>query len=295
MTIPLDEILSGDGDAVSSIPETTTSAVAEESSLEQIGESQSAQDQDATTTPEQGEAQIAEAERERRRGSGAQLDAAEDRHRQELERVRKEEAERWRRTMASEVPRQVQEALLKAQQQQQPPPTVFDDEAGAIKYHSRQDIDPELRAMREAFHVQARILAEQKYGGPEKVSSMLQAVDSAAQKGVIDPSAYASIINSPNAIMLALSTYERELHRIDPEAYEKQQEIKVLEKYGLTPETAIQRQQNGGTQQAQASTFNKHAMPTDYSKARNIANRSAGPPWAGPSPLQDIFNQKRSG
>lgn len=282
----LDHILSGGGESVPSSDETVPE------NLEPVEASTEAGSQDGPAPADNSaDPQGTEEERERRRGSGAQLDAAEERHRQELERARKEEADKHRRILAAEKARWDQEVAQRREQEKRqqagnPADVIFTDPVEGV----RMIYQPDLEAIRseaiERQMVMSRSFCEMQLG-PERFKEVNSLFDSAVAEGRVDADALRRVSQDPLPWLRA-DEWLKQQERLSPDydtRLKDKYEAEFREKYGIT----------GGSHQAQASTFNKQAMPSDYSKARNVANRSTGPAWAGPDPIKDIFNRARSG
>lgn len=296
MTTPLDEILSRDSGAVPA-QETNVADVRSEPE----GETQQEQIQTSNASSEQAEA-AAEAERERRRGSGGQLDAAKDRHRQELEqateRVRKEEAERWRRTLAAEVRRAEQDAFQRAQQQHTPPPPIeeeiFNNPTSAIQ----RAVSPQFEQANQKALYNDRLIAEGRFGD-SAVAEAEAAFISALQNGQIDPngSQYHQVVASPNRYAASVQ-WHKEYKR--SQLLSDQRVSSVLDKFGTDPsliekfETFISSNQQVPAEQQQQQQQPAPVMPSNLATVRSVGARN-GPAWGGPAPINDIFARKRSG
>lgn len=282
MSNSLDDILSGGGEAMPESPEVNVAEVATEA----VGEIQP--EQASAESGGQTEAS-AESEREKRRGSGAQLDAAEERHRQELERARKEAKDEARRMFAAEAPRIKETAVqeyLQQQKQQQP-----DDAVDRVFSDPRALIREEMAAAEKAreFERNQRDWEQQRYYaelhfGAEKVAKAETAFEEAYKSGQIGEADIRTIATSPNRAAAAIQWLERQtvLAEIgnDPAAYRAK--IAAEEREKILAE-------QGGQQQVQQRPA---VMPSNFTTTRNVGARN-GSVWSGPSSINEIFDLTR--
>ncbi len=290
---PLEDILPGNG---ASMPGTEPTVVAENqpASTEVIAAGQDA------TAPIDGHPEGTPADREKRRGSGAQLDARDERHREDIERIRREERAEARRMLAAEIPRQVQAQLQAIQQQQkQPePPDQFDDFGGAVTHAVRPTINEALTPLQQSMMFNSRLVAKSIHG--EKADEAEKAFNEAAAAGQMDPDEWNRINNSPNPFHEAVLWHQQQQRAsliqnpkvsrfldkasTDPELLDR---VDAFLESGGDPQTLTQLGNGGQAQQRPA------VMPSNFAAARNVGART-GPAWSGPASIQDIFDRKRA-
>lgn len=165
--------------------------------------------------------------------------------------------------------------------QEQPKPDWFENPEGATQHAVQQSVDPHFQRINQTLLANAQLVAGMKYGD-DKVEAADKAFMDAVQSGKIDPADYQRVTTSPNIFAAAVQWHQRQqaLTEIgdDPAAYRAKVEAELLAKHGLT--------QNDNGQQQQASPA--QAMPSNIAGARNVGSRT-GPAWSGPPSLQDIF------
>jgi len=275
MTESLDNILSGSGGAV---PEQNTQV---EEQVTQVFEGESQQEQPEAS--EQGEQQQGGQKTVPHEALHAEKQKVK-RYTEEVSSLRQEIADRdaaWERRIAQ---------LLEAQKPKQEPqqkPDWFENPEAATQHAVRETLTPQLDQVTSTLMATAQMVAGIKYGD-DKVAEAEQAFINAMRSQKLDPADYQKVANSPNRYAAAVQWHQRQLAQAeigdDPAAYKAKLEAEVREK------VLAELQQGDGqqTQQRQAT------MPSNFATARNVGSR-AGPAWAGPAPLQDIFNRQRSG
>jgi hypothetical protein len=265
VTESLDNILSGQSDAVSE--------QVEEKVVTQAPEGES---------PEPIEAESAEGEQ---RGSKMVPHEALHAEKQKVKRYTEEVADfrkqlsetnaAWERRMADLV------QAVKPKQEPQQPPDQFEDFSGA----TRHVVQPEFERINQTLLAIARDNAETRFT-PETVSEAEQAFISAYQSQKLDPADYQKVVNSPNRYAAAVQWHKRQLAQAeigdDPAAFRAKLETELREK--ITAEL-----QQGEQQQAAPAA---RVMPSNLAGARNVGARS-GPAWSGPSSIDDIFSRAR--
>lgn len=268
----LDNILSGQGDAVSEQAATTeeVTQAATEGQLageeQQTGaEGQEGQEQRQAMVPH--EALHAEKQKVKRYT---------------------EEVSGFRRTNEA-LQRQVAELLQRVpipKKEEAAKHDWFENPDAATQQVVQQSVDPQFQRLYQTMHANAQLIASVKYGD-EKVAAADQAFMEAVQSGKLDPVEYQRVTTAPNIFAAAVQWHQRQLAQAeigdDPTAYRAKVEAEILAKYGIQP----------GTQQ-QAQPGNPAApvvMPSNIAGARNVGSRS-GPAWSGPPSLQDIFARK---
>lgn len=263
----LDNILSGQGDAVSEI--NNQEQVAQETQAE--GESQQ-QEQKATTQEDQQQGQkmvpheALHAEKQKTK-----------RYTEEVSSLRQEIADRdsaWERRIA---------ALMEAQKPKPEPqqkPDWFENPDAAAQHTMQQTVNPRFDAVNRVLMENAKLVAGLKYGD-DKIEAADKAFMDAVQTGKIDPADYQRVTTAPNIFAAAVQWHQRQQAQAeigdDPAAYRARLEAEIREK--LTAELQQGEQQ---TQQRQP------VMPSNIAGARNVGSRT-GPAWSGPPSLQDIF------
>lgn len=271
----LDNILSGQSDAVSE-------QTAVEESVAQAAEGASQQEQSTDTD----EVQATEVNGQRMVPHAA-LHASKEKVKRYTEQVAEfEKSMGGVREQNAMLTRQVTELLTRIPQQkaeQQQPPDQFDDFPGA----TRHVVQPEFQRIEQQLLAIAKDTAVTRFT-EEKVNEAEQAFISALQSKKLDPADYQKVVGSPNRYAAAVQWHQRQVAQAeigdDPAAYKTKLEAELREK--------IAAEQQQGGQQAQQRQ--QEVMPTNLAGARNAGARS-GPAWAGPSSIDDIFNRQRSG
>lgn len=171
------------------------------------------------------------------------------------------------------------------QPQKAPPPDFYENPEAATQHTVQQSVNPHFERINQTLLANAQLVAGMKYGD-DKVAEADQAFMQAVQSGKIDPADYQKVTTAPNIFAAAVQWHQREQARAeigdDPAAFRAKVEAEVLAKHGLA-------QQQGTPQQQQAQPA--AVMPSNIAGARNVGARS-GPAWSGPPSLQDIFNRK---
>lgn len=176
-------------------------------------------------------------------------------------------------------------AQLLEQQKPQPQATDwFSDPDAAFQQNLQRNVHPYLQ--QQAQHVQAtrelvsRRFAEQTYGK----DNLTAAYSELEQRLRTDPQAgavYQQIMQSGDPWDALGQWHKRETflaEASDPESYRAKIKAEVLAE--LQPGNGL------------APLAQKPVMPTNLAGARSVGNRS-GPAWAGPTPINDIFDRKR--
>lgn len=260
----LDNILSGQSEALSAANETEVAQVAE-------GEGQQ----------EQTDAEGAEGETQGQRMVPQQALHAE---KQKVKRYT-EEVSDFRRSNEA-LQRQVAELLQRVpipKQEEAPKPDWFENPEVAAQHTVHSTVAPQFDRINQTLMAIAKDTAIGRYT-EEKVGEAEAAFNRAAQAGAIDPAVHAQINNSPNPWAAAVKWYNAQQAKAeigdDPAAYRAKLEAEILAKHGLTAE--------GGAVERQPATV----MPSNLAGARNVGSRS-GPAWSGPPSLNEIFDTSR--
>ncbi len=269
----LDNILSGQSDAVSEQP-----AVEENVSQVADGEGQQQQidnDEDQATDVN-GQRMVPH----------AALHASKEKVKRYTEQVAEfEKSMGGVREQNAMLTRQVTELLQRIpqpKQEQQQAPDQFDDFPGA----TRHVVQPEFQRIEQQLLAIAKDTAVTRFT-EEKVEEAERAFLIALEGKKLDPADYQKVVGSPNRYAAAVQWHQRQLAQAeigdDPAAFRAKLEAELREK--LTAELT-----NGDQPQTQQRPT---VMPSNLASARNVGNRSAGPAWSGPAPIQDIFNRTR--
>jgi hypothetical protein len=268
----LDNILSGQGDAVSEQLNNE-----EVTQAEQVGEAQ--QEQPKTEPDEDQAVDVG--------GQKMVPHAALHASKEKVKRYTEEVAD-FRKSNES-LQRQVNELLQripvpkKETPQEQPRPDWFENPEGATQYTVQQSVDPHFQRINQTLLANAQLVAGMKYGD-DKVAEADQAFMQAVQSGKIDPADYQKVTTAPNIFAAAVQWHQREQAKAeigdDITAYRAKLEAELREKI-----TAELQQSNG-----QQASMPAAVMPSNIAGARNVGSRT-GPAWSGPPSLQDIFSR----
>jgi|GEM_PF-6401881 len=265
MTKSLDDILSGNGEAVPEQPEANQEQVTQETQVSGQAESNPPEGGERETQP-QGQKMVPHealhAERQKVK-----------RYTEEVADFRKQLQEtnaQWERRMAQLI------ETIKPQQAQQAPPDWWENPGAATGYHIDQRVNPLEQKFMSLESQILRLTAIQQYGA-EKVSAFEKYVQDAMSSNDPEIATLAAQMRaSPDPMKVGLDWYEK--RTFDPAAKEAEIEARILEKYGIDP--------NKPQQQQPAPSV----MPSNLAGARNVGNRS-GPAWAGPPTINDIFKR----
>ena len=174
----------------------------------------------------------------------------------------------WERRMA-----QLMERFNPPQQQPQAPPDWFEN-PNAAAMHA---VGPHLDRMEQVLLANAKLTAGTKFGD-DKVDEAEKAFIQAVERKSLDPADYHKVVNSPNRYAAAVQWHARQQAQQeigdDPAAYKERLRAQILEELK--------------TEQPAPGTA--PVMPSNLAGARNVGVR-AGPAWAGPRPLSDIFKR----
>lgn len=272
MTETLDNILSGNGDAV-----TAQEANTNEENVAQQTDGESQQQTDAATQEEE----VHQADQKMVPHGALHAEKQKvKRYTEEVSSLRQEIADRdsaWERRIA---------ALMEAQKptsELQKKPDWYENPEAATQFAVQQSVNPQFDQITQTLMANAQIVAGLKYGD-DKVAAAEQAFLDALRSNRVDQADYQKVVRSPNRYAAAVQWHQRQLAQAeigdDPAAYKAKVEAEVLARYGLQP---------GSQQQAQpGQQATPTVMPSNIAGARNVGSRS-GPAWSGPPTLQDIF------
>lgn len=154
-------------------------------------------------------------------------------------------------------------------QQQEPVIDWYSDPDGAIGQRLDRVLTPLDGKFRKLETEMMRLSAMQQYGA-DKVQAFEKYAGEAIGRG--DPEMIAlsaQMRASPDPMATGLKWFEQ--RTFDPAAERERLKAELLAEMGQQP------QQNG-----------QPVMPSNLATARNVGSR-AGPAWAGPKPLSDIF------
>lgn len=266
----LDNILSGQGEALSENPtEEVTHAVEPDAQAE----GEQPVDADQQEGKEQGRKMVPHealhAEKQKTK-----------RYTEEVSSLRQEIADRdaaWERRIA-----QLMEAQ-KPKAEPQSKPDWYENPDAAASHAFQQNAIPHFQQINQALMANNKLVAELKFGD-DKVQAADDAFMAAVRSGKIDQADFQKVTAAPNIFAAAVQWHQRQLAQAeigdDPSAYRAKVEAEILAKYGIQP---------GTQQQAQpGQSVTTAAMPSNIAGARNVGSRS-GPAWSGPPTLQDIF------
>jgi hypothetical protein len=174
---------------------------------------------------------------------------------------------------------QLLDAVKQPPQQQQPPDFFENPEAGVLRA-----VAPHLQQVNQRQALIVEELARTRYGD-EVVDEAAQAYEQLRANGQLDPADYHKISNSQNPYSAVVQWHKKRQASLeigdDPAAYREKVKAELL--------AELQQQNGNGAAQQQAAPV----MPSNLATARNVGSR-AGPAWAGPMPLNDIFSRGRA-
>lgn len=253
MTESLDNILSGKGEA---LPEPVITPEPEPAP-EQPGVTPEPEPQDSgEKRPPIGAIRNAEREKAAKRYTEQVAD---------FEKKLEETNAAWERRMA-----QVLDAVKQPQQPQQAPDWFENPNAATM--HA---INPHLEAIQQQNLALAKELAETRFT-PDRVNEAERAFIKAMQAQTLDPADYQKVVSSPNRYAAAVQWFAKRqvLEEVgdDPAAYKEKLKAELLAELKTGAPTA------------------QPVMPSNLAGARNVGTR-AGPAWAGPTALADIFKR----
>jgi hypothetical protein len=262
----VDEILSGGGEAVR--PETTTeqpvAQAAESSAAEQPGN----------------EEQANEPERQGEQAEGPKTVplAALHAEKQKVKRYTEEVADVRQKLASQEA---MLQQLLASQQRAQAPqpqeaPDYYVDPQNAVLH----TVAPHFQRMQAMVEPLFRQVAEQKHGSDAVTSAIAEWQTTVAQQALA-PHEVEMVANAPNKFDAVVQWHKQREILKDPDGYRSKIEAELRAKIEA---------EMRGQQAAPANRPNPTVMPSNLSTVRNVGSR-AGPAWAGPTPLQDIFKR----
>lgn len=259
---PLDDILSGQGEALPA-PETAPETVAP-----------------AAETPTEPTEPAEQTGDDQKMVPHAALHAEKQKVKRYTEEVAATRAEVAKANAEATETRRLLTAFMEQQRQTQPPQQAPDwfEKPDAATMHV---VGPHLERVEQALLANAKMIAGTKYGD-DKVDEAEKAFIKAINDRTLDQADYHKVVNSPNRYAAAAQWHARRqaLEEIgdDPAAYKERLESEIREK--LKAEQPVHH--NGGNGSA--------IMPSNLAGARNVGTR-AGPAWAGPTPINDIFKR----
>lgn len=271
---PLENILSGRGEAM------PQSEVTEQPAQQQ--EPQAAQQPQAQPDPDEPEAfdvggqkmvpqQALHAQREKVKRYTEQV--------ADFERKLTEQNEAWERRFGQLLNTVRQPP---AQQEQPKEPDWFENPTEA----ARNAVAPQFGQVEQMLMANSRLIAEAKFGD-DKVKGAEEAFIAAVQRNALDPADYQRVVNSPNRYAAAVQWHQRQQAQAeigdDPAAFKAKVEAELREKL-------LAELQQGGAPQSQQPA---PVMPSNLAAVRNVGNRS-GPAWGGPQPTESIFATNRA-
>lgn len=175
---------------------------------------------------------------------------------------------------------------LTPQQQEQEAPDPFTDFGGAVSHQVAPYFQPIANELGQVRNVLANLQAAAVFGGEEPLNEFKQFVLEAQQKG--DP-AYAEL----SAAMEAAGQSGRNPYAVGKEWFARHKLVKDIGtdpaayREKLKAEILAEMKGEGGDGKPNPAA---PVMPSNLAQARNVGTR-AGPAWAGPKPLADIFKR----
>jgi len=266
----LESILSGERESAP-VPETATTPAQPETTEQPQGQPEPSSE--AEPQPDEtGKVPLAALHAERNKVKRYTEQVAE--FQSKLEQQNAQWEQRFSQILTAVAPKQ-------AQPEAAPAPDFWADPEAAMRTQATEAISPLQQQMR----AMAREVAEVRYQ-PETVEKAVNAFDSAAKTGQLDPEIYRRVMASSNPYAAAVQWHQHTstMSEIgaDPVAYK----AKLADEIRAQVMAEIQ----GGT--APAGTQPAQVMPSNFAAARNVGTR-AGPAWGGPAPLQDIFARRK--
>ena len=167
------------------------------------------------------------------------------------------------------------------QPEPQAPPDFFADPDAYL--------DSRLQPLQQQFEqqrlAQSEMLAVEKFGN-EAVADAFQAFQQYAQTDPASQIEHRRIMSSPHPFGELVKWRERHkaLSEIgsDPVGFRAKLEEEIRQKVLAELQPT----------QTQAPAQTAPVMPSNFAGARNVGNRSTGPAWSGPTPINDIFARK---
>lgn len=160
-------------------------------------------------------------------------------------------------------------------------PDFWEAPESAIDHRLTQAVAPIQQALAAQREGMSRMMAVEKHG-EDAVNEAYQAI--AALKAAGSPefqATYHQVMSSPHpyGALVAWHGKQKVMSEIgsDPAAYREKIKAELL----------AEMQANGGQTQALQPA---PVMPSNFATARNVGSR-AGPAWAGPTPIADIFKR----
>lgn len=250
----LDQILSGKGETVPEPEKTETDKpVVEEVSGTVSGATDFAETKDGE---EQQTVPIAALHASRRKYTDTVAD---------FQREIRERDANWERRIA-----ELTQALTP--KPQDAPVDWYQDPDASFRQRGRELIDPVVGQLSTLQSELAQLKAEREFG--DKYQDFISLVTEATRNGDPEVRVLSAMMDaSPQPYKVAKEWFERKT--FDPAAKEAEIEARVLEKYGIRPDSKPQI---------------PATMPTPLEAARNVGSRT-GPAWGGPTPLGDIFKR----
>jgi hypothetical protein len=159
-------------------------------------------------------------------------------------------------------------------------PDFWEAPETAIDHRLNQAITPIQQALMAQREGMSRMIAAEKHG-EEAVNEAYQALASLrASNSPEFQATYQQVMSSPHpyGALVAWHGKQKVMSEIgsDPAAYREKIKAELLAEMG--------------GQQPQAQPNQVPVMPSNFATARNVGSR-AGPTWAGPTPIADIFKR----
>lgn len=189
----------------------------------------------------------------------------------------RQEAGELKRNLA-EMKRRLEEATKPKQE----PIGFLEDEDAAFKQRFDQMFGQHLAPFQQKLAATETALFEERLyrlAGGEKAAAIEQEISKAFAAGDPEIAVLSQALQTHGVagVKALVEWYDR--RTFDPAAKEAEIEARVLAKYGIDPGR-------------QAQPKPAPVMPSNIAGARNVGSR-AGPEWAGPTPIEDIFASRK--
>jgi hypothetical protein len=269
----LESILSGEGAPASEPQATTTTATPETTQEQPQGQSETSSN-DEPQADERGTIPIAALHAERNKVKRYTEQVAE--FQAKLEQQNAQWEQRFTQMISATQPKQAPPAPVAELE-------VWDDPNAFVRTRAMEMVSP----LQQQMQAMARQVAEIQFRDqPGILKEAEEAFNRAAATGQIDPEIHRRINSSPNPFAAAVQWHQHTntMSEIgsDPAAYK----AKLAEEIRAQVMAELQAGDAPAGQQAAP------VMPSNFAAARNVGSR-AGPAWAGPQPIQSIFDTAR--
>jgi len=145
----------------------------------------------------------------------------------------------------------------------------------------RQKLASQEAMLQQLLASQQRAQAPQPQEAPDYYVDPQNAVLHTVAQQALAPHEVEMVANAPNKFDAVVQWHKQREILKDPDGYRSKIEAELRAKIEA---------EMRGQQAAPANRPNPTVMPSNLSTVRNVGSR-AGPAWAGPTPLQDIFKR----